>query len=94
MLSTQVGYPSCQHCGKKSTFKYKTVDEQCQTNAYQGIISALMAPAARSIVAGLYFWNWLPCTNASAQCRLGPLDNGESPQQKLAQGVLSAAYAH
>jgi hypothetical protein len=93
VLFTQVGYPSCQNCAVKSaTFKYKTVDEACQANSYEGILQSLMAPSAQNIVAGLYFWNWLPCTKPSKECEVGPTDNGESPQGKKAEAVLKKFY--
>eukprot|EP01052_Picozoa_sp_SAG31_P024561 SAG31_NODE_2097_length_6453_cov_16.072867_8_plen_115_part_00 len=91
LLFTQVGYPSCAHCGEKSALrKYKKVDEQCQAAAYEGILQALLRSP---LVAGLYFWNWLPCVSAAApNCAIGSSDNSETPQQKLAEMVVKKHF--
>jgi len=91
IILTQIGYPSCIHCGEKGAHnKFQTVNMQCQCNAYQGLLEAVWSSP---IVAGLYWWNWLPCVDqAQAYCQIGANDNGESPQEKGAQDVLANFY--
>ena len=95
VLFTQVGYPSSIHCGEKGALrKYPTVDEQCQANAYKGILDVLMDKEHRDLVAGLYFWNWLPCVTPDGDgCAIGAKDNAESPQEKEAERTLRAYYS-
>ena len=94
LLFTQVGYPSCRNCGQKGALRrYLEVDEDCQVNAYEGILDALTGSASAQAVAGLYFWNWLPCTAPSGDCAIGDADNGETPQAKRAEQVLRDRYA-
>ena len=94
LLFTQVGYPSCEHCGEKGALrKYDTVDERCQVAAYTGILSTLMSSKLADMVAGLYLWNWLPCITASpGKCSIGPRDNSESPQGKQAESTVCSYY--
>ena len=91
----QVGYPSSIHCGEKGALrKYPTVDEQCQANAYKGILDVLMDKEHKDLVAGLYFWNWLPCVTPDGDgCAIGAKDNAESPQEKEAERTLRAYYS-
>lgn len=95
LLFTQVGYPSCSHCGQKGAHsRFPAVDEDCQARAYEGILNALMDPEVAELVDGLYFWNWLPCVSASKACAIGSADNAESPQGKAAEIVVRKYYTN
>jgi hypothetical protein len=103
LLFTQVGYPSCANCGEKGALrKYPTVNEQCQVEAYTGILDVLLSSKYSHLVAGLYFWNWLPCVKASggsgssssSGCAIGPTDNAESPQGKAAEATVRSYYTN
>ncbi len=95
LLFTQIGYPSCAHCGEKGALrKYPTVDEHCQAQAYTGILDVLMSAKYAGVVAGMYFWNWLPCSEASQSCAVGSRDNGESPQGKAAEAIVRRFYTN
>ena len=101
LLFTQVGYPSCANCGEKGALrKYPTVNEQCQVEAYTGILDVLLSSKYSHLVAGLYFWNWLPCVKASggsgssSGCAIGPSDNAESPQGKAAEATVRSYYTN
>jgi hypothetical protein len=95
VLFTQVGYPSCRKCGlKNAKSRFTSVDQHCQAQAYTGIMQALLAPDSSDLVAGLYFWNWLPCTHPTKQCQIGVQDNGESPQHKQAQAVVARFFGN
>lgn len=90
LLFTQIGYPSCEHCGEKNAHeKYKTPSQQCQINAYTGMFQSLWND---DTVAGLYWWNWLNCEVGDPNCQVGPDDNGESPQNKGAQDTIAHYY--
>jgi len=93
LLFTQIGYPSCDHCGEKNAlYNHPEINEQCQCNTYQGILEAVWNSP---LVAGLYWWNWLPCADPSSEgkyCKIGHKDNGETVQGKGAQDVVAAYY--
>jgi hypothetical protein len=59
---------------------------------FQSAATHVLSSVCRVAVAGLYFWNWLPCVTPSGLCAIGPKDNAESPQGKTAEGTVRSYY--
>ena len=86
-LFTEIGYPSCSGSTAEPWSSCEpaagdVLDEELQARAYEAAHRAL---ESRPWLAGLFWWNWYPWSDAGGRC-----DLGYTPQNKLAEEVLRA----